>query len=96
MEKTYKIIGATNKWIAQRDVRFNGKTTIEIVSGLSLKQARKFLLEYFCEDYGVYFPNWGVAMNSKIGRDNVTRHSDGTYSYWWDSRTYSIEEENKD
>lgn len=90
---TYKIIGKTNPWIAQRDFNFNGKTEITLESGLTLSEARKVLLDYFCKDHDCYFPNWGVAMNSKLGRDYASHYSDGTYSYEWDSRYYSIEEE---
>ena len=32
-------------------------------------------------------------MNSKEGRDHLSRYNDGTYSYDWDSRQYIIEEE---
>ena len=93
MSTTYRIIGNTNSWIAQRDINFAGKTEITIKSGLTLSQAREALLDLFCQDYDVYFPNWGVAMNSKLGRTYASHCQDGTYSYWWDSRTYSIEEE---
>lgn len=90
---TYRIVGNTNPWIAQRDVLFNGKTRVVIKSCLTLKEAREQLLKWFCDDYDVWFPNWGVAMNSNLGRDNASRYQDGTYSYWWDSRTYLIEKE---
>ena len=90
---TYKIIGKTNPWIAQRDINFSGKTEIVIKSDLTLSQARKALLDFFCQDYDAYFPNWGVAMNSKIGRYNASHYQDGTYSYEYDSRYYSIEVE---
>lgn len=93
---TYKIIGKTNPWIAQRSALFNGKTEITLESGLTLKEARKTLLRFFCKDYDTYFPNWGVAMNSRIGRDYASHRSDGTYSYEWDSRRFSIEEEEDD
>lgn len=96
MGKTYKIIARTNGWIASRDSSFKGKTEITLQQGLNLSDARKELLRFFCQDYEVYFPNWGVAMNSKLGRDYANRRSDGTYSYEWDSRYYSIEEENND
>lgn len=94
MEKTYRIIARTNSWIASRDNHFNGKTEFIMCKGLTLKDARNGLLRMFCQDFEVYFPNWGVAMNSKVGRDYANRRSDGTYSYECDSRYYSIEEEN--
>jgi hypothetical protein len=48
---TYKITGTTNPYIAQRDIHFNGETTIEIDNGLTVEQAKKKLEEMFCEDY---------------------------------------------
>lgn len=97
MEKTYKIVGETNSWIAQRNPFFNGKTIKTIDCGLSLKEARNLLLQYFCKMYDVYFPNWGVAMNSQIGRDYANHFQDGTYSFEFDSKYYRIEiEENEE
>lgn len=90
--KSYRIVGKTNGWIAQRDVNFNGKTEVIFEKHMTLKEARKKLLEWFNNDYDLCCPNWGSAMNSKEGRDNASRY-DGLYSYWWDSRSYSIEEE---
>lgn len=94
MGQTYKIIGVTTPWIAQRDVLFNGKTIVELQKGLSLRDAKKELLRCFCEDYDRYFPNWGVARNSNIGC-MISKYSDGTYSYEYDSRRYFIVEENE-
>ena len=90
-KRTYRIIGKTNSWIAQR----NGwrKTAIVISSNLTLKQAKDALLSMFSNDYEVYLPNWGCVMSSKIGRDYVSHYKDGTYSYEYDSRYYSIEKE---
>lgn len=91
MEKLYKIIGKTNGWIAQRDIHFKGKTQITIESGLTLKEAQKKLLDFFNEDYDTYFQNWGlVRCNYPY---NSSSFSDGTRSYEYDSRYYSIEEE---
>ena len=92
MKTTYIIIGHTNSYIAQRDSKFNGKCNVIFKSGLSLSEARKELLSMLQNDYEVYFPNWGVAMNSNIGKDYCTHYSDGTYSYSYDSRSYYIEE----
>lgn len=87
---TYKIIGRTNPYIAQRDIHFNGKTTITIESGLTLKEAQQKLLQFFNEDYGTYFSNWGlVRCNHQYA---TTTHEDGTRTYEYDSRYYSIEE----
>lgn len=88
---TYKIIGHTNPYIAQRDIRFNGNTTIKIESGLTLKEAQKKLLQFFNEDYGTYFSIWGLV---RCNHPYVTTsHKDGTRSYEYDSRQYSIEKE---
>lgn len=90
---TYRIIGRTNGWIAQRDSAFNGKTERIFEKGLSLQQAKSLLLSWFNHDYDLACPNMGSAMNSKEGRDHLSRYNDGTYSYDWDSRQYIIEEE---
>lgn len=87
----YKIIGRTNPYIAQRDIHFNGKTTITIESGLTLKEAQQKLLQFFNEDYGTYFSNWGLV---RCNHPFVTSsYKDGTRSYEYDSRYYSIEKE---
>lgn len=89
--KTYKITGHTNGWIASRDVNFKNKCDINIETGLTLKEARQKLLEFFNSDYEKHFQNWGlVRANYPL---NTTRFSDGTYSYDYDSRYYRIEEE---
>lgn len=50
--KTYKIIASTNGYIAQRDVMFKkGKTTRELISGLTEKQAHERLVEFCLDDY---------------------------------------------
>lgn len=89
---TYRIIGRTNGWIAQRDSAFNGSTERVFEKGMTLSEAKSKLLSRFNHDYEAYFPNWGVAMNSKIGRSYAGRIGD-LYCYEWDSRDYSIEEE---
>ena len=88
---TYKIIGHTNPYIAQRDIHFNGNTTITLATGLTLKEAQQKLLMFFNEDYGTDFHNWGLARcNHQYA---TTTHEDGTRSYEYDSRQYSIEQE---
>lgn len=93
MERNYKIIAKTNPWIARRDALFNGKTEVILSKGMTLKEAREELLRLFCDKYEVYFPNWGVARNSIIGRNTTSRFKDGTYSYEFDSRIFSIQKE---
>ena len=92
--KTYKITGRTNGWLAQRDIRFNGKTTITICEGLTLKDAQKKLLEFFNEDYETYYTNWGLARCNEPF--NTCTYKDGTRSYEYDSRYYSIELEEEE
>lgn len=89
--KTYRIIGKTNGYIANRDIRFKGKTTIAIESGLTLKEAQQKLLEFFNKDYDTSFSNWGlVRCNHPFA---TSTRKDGTRSYEYDSRTYEIEAE---
>ena len=91
---TYKIIGKTNPWIAQRDSLFNGKTEITIEDNLSLKEAQKRLLDFFNEDYNTCYPNWGLAIGNH--RFDCGSHKDGTRYYNYDSRCFSIEEEDEE
>ena len=86
----YKIIGQTNHYIAQRDIMFNGKVYIIIATGLTLKEAQKKLLQFFNEDYGTYFSNWGLVRCNNPSNTNT--FEDGTRSYEYDSRYYSIAE----
>lgn len=94
MEKSYKIIGKTNGWIAQRDSLFKGKTEITIESHLTLREAQKKLLDFFNEDYETFYPNWGLAVGNH--RFDCGSHSDGTRYYEYDSRYFSIEEDNEE
>ena len=89
---TYKIVGKTNPWIANRDIDFNGKCTIVIGHGLTLKEAQAKLLEMYNNDneqkIGLPYANWGlVRCNDK----NTWSHNDGTRGYEYDSRYYYIE-----
>lgn len=92
MTTTYRIVGKTNGWIASRDTAFNGKTERTFEKGMTLAEAKSKLLDWFNHDHDTSFPNWGVAMNSKIGRDSAW-HQGNEYGYEWDSRSYYIEEE---
>ena len=98
--KTYKIIGKTNGYIANRDIHFNGKTEITLETGLTLKEAQKKLLKMFCEEINEYVPNWGVATRIRSERTNgaiaYPSHKDGTRTYEFDSRYYSVEEEDEE
>lgn len=101
--ETYKIICSTDPYHASRNVGFslNEKRTkgVKVMDeGLSLKKARKKLLEYFCQDAERWFPNWGVATGwSGDGADIVAfpTRTDGTRAYREDIYTYEIVEEEK-
>lgn len=95
-----KIIGKTNGWIASRDCRFNGKTEITIVSGLSLEEAQTKLLEMFNdfyedEDGYEYAETWEDAdKNDRRGKVRLSAR-DGLHSFEYDSRIFEIENENE-
>ena len=95
MEKTFKIIGRTNGWIAARDSQFKGKTEIVIADNLTLKEARRRLLSMFNECYELGCSNWGMAVIASKERAEgaYKTHEDGTRSFDYDSRTFSIEED---
>ena len=93
---TYRIIGKTNSYIANRDSNLNGCTEIVVASNLSLKEAQSQLLDMYNEKYGDERPfasNWGLAViQSKPFSFGATpTFVDGTRSFDWDSRLYSIE-----
>lgn len=96
-QKTYKIVAKTNGWIARRDPMFNGhKTEVTLERGLSLKDARTKLLELFNDKFEWeigYSHNWGIAVNKtkKLCFGANYTYKDGTRSFNWDSRTFSIE-----
>lgn len=94
-EKKYQITGTTNGWIAQRDLKFNGKTRIIIEKDLTLKESYKELLDMFNSDYedkGWYAKNWGIAVNISKQKASPTC-IDGTRMYEYDGRYYQIEEQ---
>ena len=95
MEKTFKIIGRTNGWIAARDSQFNGKTEIDVEKNLTLKEAQRKLLSMFNECYELDCKNWGIAVIATKSRVFCAykTHDDGTRCFDYDGRTFSIEEE---
>ena len=95
MEKTFKIIGRTNGWIAARDSQFKGKTEIDVEKNLTLKEAQRKLLSMFNECYELGCSNWGMAVIASKERAEgaYKTHDDGTRCFDYDSRTFSIEEE---
>lgn len=93
---TYRIIGRTNSWIAQRDAMFKGRTSVDIVNGLTLREAQKKLLDMYNTDYSdnrVYCSNWGLAVIQSNRHGVGAYNSCGTRHYEYDSRVYSIEED---
>ena len=95
---TYKIVARTNAYIAQRDSMFNGNTEVVLENNLSLSQARKSLLDMYNDrfsDERPYASNWGMAViQSAKHIDGATAtNSDGTRSFEYDGRVFSIEEE---
>ena len=95
MEKTFKIIGRTNGWIAARDSQFKGKTEIVIADNLTLKEAQRRLLFMFNECYETDCKNWGMAVMARKNRAEgaYKTHDDGTRCFDYDGRTFSIEAE---
>lgn len=95
MEQKFKIVGRTNGWIAKRDTQFKGKTEITITGNLTLKEAQRKLLSMFNECYELDCKNWGMAViaRKKRAEGAYKTHEDGTRSFDYDSRTFSIEEE---
>ena len=95
MEQKFKIVGRTNGWIAERDSLFKGKTKIVIADNLTLKEAQRRLLFMFNECYETDCSNWGMAVMARKNRVFCAypTHEDGTRSFDYDSRTFSIEEE---
>ena len=97
MEQKFKIIGRTNGWIAKRDTQFKGKTEIIVAGNLTLKEAQRRLLSMFNEYYELGCGNWGMAVIASKERAEgaYKTHEDGTRSFDYDSRTFSIEEEER-
>lgn len=94
--KTYKITGHTNSWIAQRDATFKGKTEIVIEEGLSLREAQKTLLAMYNKDYEderTYCNNWGLAVIQSNRYGVGAYNTCGSRCYEYDSRVYTIEED---
>jgi len=92
--KTYKIIGKTNPYIAQRDIHFNGKPEKVFETGLSRKTAQSTLLEWYNRDNECigkpYRSTWAEA---RRWDGETFNHGGGCLGYNFDSRAYWIEEE---
>ena len=95
MDKTFKIVGRTNCWIAARDSQFNGKTEIDVEKNLTLKEAQNELLRMFNKCFELDCKHWGTAVIATKSRVFCAykTHDDGTRCFDYDVRTFSIEEE---
>ena len=95
MEKIFKIIGRTNGWIAARDSQFKGKTEIVVADNLTLKEAQNELLRMFNNCFELDCKHWGMAVMARSRRvfGAYPTRDDGTRCFDYDSRTFSIEEE---
>lgn len=95
MEKKFRIVGITDGWIAKRDTQFNGKTEIIVAGNLTLKEAQRRLLSMFNGYYELNCSNWGMAVIARRYRAEgaCKTRDDGTRSFIYDSRYFSIEEE---
>lgn len=95
MEKKFRIVGITNGWIAARDSQFNGKTEIVIADNLTLKEAQNELLRMFNNYFKLDCKNWGMAVIATRNRAEgaFKTRNNGTRCFEYDSRYFSIEEE---
>lgn len=97
-EMRYNIVAETNQYIANRLSEFNGKCRVVKYSGLTLKEAQKELIDLYNELYDGERPfarNWGLAViqSHRFVDGAFPTHSDGTRTFEYDGRRYSIEEE---
>ena len=95
MEKKFRIVGITDGYIAKRDTQFNGKTAIIVAGNLTLKEAQRKLLLMFNDCYELNCSNWGMAVIARRYRavGAFKTRNDGTRCFEYDSRYFSIEEE---
>ena len=92
----YRIICRTDLYHAASLQEFNKFTGEKIMcEHLTLKEAYKKLLDYFSEDAGRYFNNWGAAVSykRKQGLDAGKTSPDGTRAYSYDIFLYYIDQE---
>ena len=94
-EKTYSIKIKTNRYIANKDIMFNGKCEITLYHSLNLKTAYETLLAMFEEYAECYVHNWGVAVTTKFNIDiqAYKTNNDKTRMFYYNSRFFYIEEE---
>lgn len=94
---TYSIIAKTDSYIAGRDPLFKGKTSITIGSSLSLEDAKAKLLDMYNGMYDgerPYAETWEQAVDDSSSYVfGANSFSDGTCSFEYDNRTFTIVEE---
>lgn len=98
--KTYRIVGVTNPYIGSK-YSYQGWKRYENANGtyykriirenLTLKEAKKLMIDFYNEDKETYYSNWGLIVANSYGCAHTD--ADGLYHYEEDSRYYSIEEE---
>lgn len=89
------ITAHTDGYTANRDIMFNGKCNIVLEQDLTFKEAKRRLLDMYnkkFEDERAYAKNWGIAVlqSAPYIHGACKTFSDGTRSFSWDGRTFSI------
>lgn len=95
-EMRYNIVAETNQYLANRLGEFNGKCRVVKAGNLTLKIAQKELLDLYNVLYDGERPfarNWGLAViqSHRYVDGAFPTYSDGTRSFSYDGRRYSIE-----
>lgn len=93
----YAVVTFTNPYHGSRHSGFKRYSDTRWVrideQGLTLREAQKLLLNYFCQDAGRYIPNWGVAVRMKFYNQALEAsptRSDGTRCYEEDVYLHEI------
>jgi len=104
--KTYKITASTTVGIALRDANFNGRTSYDVATGLTMKQAKARLKEMFLADYPkAFYIETEEEFEDIFGVENDNyrymgagyydiNHSDCLFRGMWykhEGRTYTVE-----
>lgn len=83
--RKFAIVGETNGYIANRDIRFNGKTTVTLETFDTLEEANQELLQWCKQDHQLH-GQWNWPLVKAKGYGNCRK--DGTRMYEYDSRYY--------
>lgn len=88
----FAVICTTDRYHAARYAGFNRDGVRIHETGLTLKEAQKVLLDFYCEQAGDYFANWGLAVNDHRheGLEACKTYNDGTRSFTYGVFKYSI------